>query len=223
MPTTLVLIPTDLERRRLASRLAAAPAGGIVIELCGFGPVAAAARAAGLIAQHRPHRVLLAGIAGRLGDRLSVGRAYRFSEVACYGIGAGTGADFQPAGAMGWPQWPGDPADPAAAISDLITLGHPPGSAPSAGRLLTACAASATADDVALRRRAFPTAVAEDMEGFGVAVACRLAGIPLEIVRGISNVAGDRDHARWKIEPALAAAAEVAAAVLASPIPEQPR
>jgi len=217
MPTTLVLIPTDLERRRLAPRLASPAAGGIVIELCGFGPVAAAARAAGLIARHRPDRVLLAGIAGRLGDRLSIGRAYRFSEIACHGIGAGTGDGFQPAGAMGWPHWPGDLADPAAAISDVITLGPPPGSAPSAGRLLTACAASATADDVALRRRAFPTAVAEDMEGFGVALACALARTPVCIVRGISNAVGDRQRSNWNIPQALGSARRLALDALESP------
>lgn len=87
--------------------------------------------------------------------------------------------------------------------------------------LLTACAASATADDAALRRHIFPAAVAEDMEGFGVALACRLSGIPLGIVRGISNTAGDRDKARWQIEPALAAAADLAAEILALPVPEQ--
>jgi futalosine hydrolase len=41
------------------------------------------------------------------------------------------------------------------------------------------------------------------MEGFGVAVACRLANVPLTIVRGISNRAGDRDHTNWNIEGSL--------------------
>jgi futalosine hydrolase len=41
------------------------------------------------------------------------------------------------------------------------------------------------------------------MEGFGVAVACRLANVPLTIVRGISNRAGDRDHSKWNIAGSL--------------------
>ena len=45
------------------------------------------------------------------------------------------------------------------------------------------------------------------MEGFAVAVACRLAGVPLKIIRGISNHAGDRQHSRWKITEALLSAA----------------
>jgi len=53
--------------------------------------------------------------------------------------------------------------------------------------------------------------IAEDMEGFGVALACRLHCIPLATVRGLSNVAGDRRHAGWEVERALrAAAAQIA-------------
>jgi futalosine hydrolase len=83
--------------------------------------------------------------------------------------------------------------------------------------LLTACAASATAADVARRTSLFPVAAAEDMEGFGVALACRLAGVPLTIIRGISNTAGDREHARWRMPEALAAAAALAMQALEGP------
>jgi nucleoside phosphorylase len=44
------------------------------------------------------------------------------------------------------------------------------------------------------------------MEGFGVALACALERVPLAIVRGISNLVGDREPARWRIPAALAAA-----------------
>jgi futalosine hydrolase len=53
------------------------------------------------------------------------------------------------------------------------------------------------------------------MEGFAVAFACRLAGVPCEIVRGLSNAAGDRDPAGWVTADALAAAAAAAARILA--------
>jgi nucleoside phosphorylase len=48
------------------------------------------------------------------------------------------------------------------------------------------------------------------MEGFAVALACALFRVPLGIVRGLSNVVGDRDPARWRIPAALAAARELA-------------
>jgi futalosine hydrolase len=218
MQQHLLLLPTELERGLIAPLVAAAYGSSIRVELCGFGPVVSAARAAQLIAEQRPERVLLVGIAGRLADRLSIGRAYAFERVACHGIGAGTGDAFMPAEAMGWKQWPGDAAAAIAPIGDSLpcTSGRLPAAAASAraGLLLSACAASAGEDDVRSRLRLHPDAAAEDMEGFAVAAACRLAGVPIDIVRGISNTAGDRDTSRWQIDAACRAAAELAATLL---------
>lgn len=75
--------------------------------------------------------------------------------------------------------------------------------------LLTVCAASANPADVSMRSRRYPDAVAEDMEGFGVAVACYFGATSLEIIRGISNRAGDRDPRNWDINGALRAASEL--------------
>jgi futalosine hydrolase len=211
----LLLVPTELERGVIAPAVAAACGSTIRSELCGFGPVVAAARTARLIAEHRPDHVLLVGIAGRFADRLAISRAYAFERVACHGIGAGSGDAFVPAEAMGWPQWPGDGSDPAMRIGGSLpcTSGTLPASA-RAGLLLSACAASADEADVRSRLRLHPDAVAEDMEGFAVAAACRLAGVPLDIVRGISNTAGDRDTSGWQIEAACRAAAALTAMLL---------
>jgi len=216
MQQPLLLVPTELERGFIAPVMVAACSTAIPVELCGFGPVVAAARAAQLIAEHRPERVLLVGIAGRYADRLAIGQAYAFERVACHGIGAGSGEAFVPAEAMGWPQWPGDGSDPATRIGDVLacTSGRLPAAAARAGLLLSACSASAGEGDVRSRLRLLPEAAAEDMEGFAVAAACRLAGVPLDIVRGISNTAGDRDTSGWRIEAACRAAAELAAMLL---------
>jgi futalosine hydrolase len=212
---TLILVPTDLERRVLDPLVIPALGRDGLVELCGFGPVAAAARTALLVARHQPERVLLVGIAGRMDDGLSLAAAYRFQQVACFGIGVGSRDEFLPAGAVGWPQWPGAAADGSPAIGDVIAVGLKDAS-PAADRLLlTACAASATAADVHSRKHVYPAAVAEDMEGFAVAFACRLAGVPCEIVRGISNTAGDRDQSRWQTQAALEAAGRLAAQLIA--------
>lgn len=204
--TCLLLVPTAGERRVIERAIGSDARGRLQIELCGFGPIAAAARAAHLLAALEPASVMLVGIAGTMDDRLSIGQAYRFDGVVCYGVGVGGDGTFRPAAAVGWPQWPGNPSAGQQAIGDRIVR---PGT--TAGNvLLTACAASAGPADVTLRRALVPDAVAEDMEGFGVAVACELAGVPWTIIRGISNRAGDRDHSHWCVEPALEAAAAVA-------------
>ncbi len=218
MRNQLLLVPTELERGLIGPVVVAGCGGSVRVDLCGFGPVVAAARTARLIAELRPEHVLLVGIAGRFSDRLAIGQAYAFERVACHGIGAGSGGDFIPAATMGWKQWPGDASDPATQIGDsLPCTGSPlPAAAPAAraGLLLSACSAAAGDDDVRTRLRLHPEAAAEDMEGFAVAAACRLGGVPLEIVRGISNTAGDRNASGWQVEAACRAAAELAAMLL---------
>ena len=221
MPRHLILIPTEPERHILAPHLATLPPADVAVELCGFGIAAAAARTAQLLGVLKPDRVILVGIAGRLDDRLAIGAATLFDAVACHGIGAGSGPAFIPAAALGWRQWPGDENDGDPGVGDVLPCAVPDRSAPDQASLprepllLTVTAAAAGPEDVALRRAIFPEASAEEMEGFAVALACRLFRIPCTIVRGISNTAGDRGKARWQIEAPLAAAADLVLRLLA--------
>jgi futalosine hydrolase len=57
-------------------------------------------------------------------------------------------------------------------------------------------------------------AVAESMEGAAAAHICALYGTPFLEVRGISNLAGDRDRAAWQVQRAVAAASSVARAIV---------
>ncbi len=172
--------------------------------LCGFGAVAAAARTAHLVATLRPSHVYLAGIAGAYDtDAHPIGTALAFARVAIEGIGVGDLRGFSGPPALGFPQWPGSDGTSAEPIGDELELAA---GDDAAALLLTTCAASADREQADLRRRRFPAAVAEDMEGFGVALACALARVPVTIVRGISNRVGERDPKTWRIPAALAAA-----------------
>ncbi len=209
MTSWLIMVPTAAELQHLPLHfLKVVERSGGAIELCGFGPIVAAARAASLIVAHEPQHVVLCGIAGALGDSLQVASAYRFDSVACYGIGVGCGQHYRTASTVGWRQWAGDGDSRASSvpIGDVIELS---GSRSSTEQrmLLTTCSASQNEIDVGLKRDAFPLAVAEDMEGFAIAAAGQLAGVAVSVVRGISNRAGDREHANWKIAEAMIAAA----------------
>ncbi len=221
MLNQLVLVPTALELQyveALRERLAV----GSALKLCGLGPIVSAARAAQLITQLQPQIVLLVGIAGAIGGKLKVGTAYEFSEVATYGIGVGGGVEYQTTQELGWRQWSSDStvgvgaaevSAPADEIGDCLRLNLPQSSIVNR-QLLTVCAASASLNDVAERQHKFPNACAEDMEGFAVATACKLAGVPVRIVRGISNMAGDRNKQNWQIAAAMNAAARLVNQVL---------
>ena len=198
-PRTLLLVPTALERARL-EEFGGFPPELARVELCGFGPIAPAARTAALIAALGPREVLLVGIAGSYDpQRYPVASALSFGRVAVDGVGAGEGADFRGPRDLGFPQWPGD-MDSTGPIHDELELS-------SDGPLLLTVPAAAGTPEMAERRvQRFPGAAAEDMEGFAVALACYLAQVPFHIVRGISNRVGDRDHGSWRIADALESA-----------------
>lgn len=208
MTQQLILIPTSFELQ-FAQQFAARQRSSAVVELCGLGVVAAAVSSANLLHRLKPQAVLLLGIAGALDAQLPVGAAYQFTEVACYGIGAGSGSSFQTSGELGWPHWPVEPY-----IGDCLELNTSLAVGSLAGQLLTVCAAASSQADLALRKEKFPAAVAEEMEGFAVAVACRMANVPLQIIRGISNLAGDRDRNNWRVGEAMQAAVQLALQVL---------
>jgi len=206
----LILIPSELEYRILDPLLVEPVSRSLDrIEPCGFGLVAAAARTAGLIAEHDPQRVILIGIAGTLTGECAIGSAYRFGRVICDGIGVGTQLDHQSASEMGWNHY--QDIDSGVVVSDGIAF-----ASESTRQLLSVAAASRSLEESHHRSIRYPAAVAEDMEGFAVAAACQIAGKPLEMIRGISNQAGNRDHSTWQIEAALRSAAALVAELVRS-------
>jgi futalosine hydrolase len=170
-----VLVPTELEAKRLALDHAA-------LELCGFGLAWAGAAAMHAITRHRPARVVLAGVCGSYDTVAApVGGVVSASRVRCHGIGAGGVS----AAKLGF------------ATDDELPLKG------TGGLALSVAAASDSAEQAESRRRQHPQAVIEEMEGYAVAVAAMLAGISCEMVRGVSNLAGDRDTAGWQLDHAL--------------------
>ncbi|SVA05412.1 uncharacterized protein METZ01_LOCUS58266, partial [marine metagenome] len=211
-PVTLLLVPTKTELQHLTKRPGFALHSPC--ELCGFGPVSAAARTSSLIAKYRPDRVILTGIAGTF-DRvtLPIGTAAVFPRVVMHGIGVGSDSEYTPAGAAGFRQWSGNGTNDT--IGDQLPLAT--AATPTVGPLLTCCSASSSPKDANLRLKSSPDVSAEDMEGFGVALACRLASVPLAIARGISNQVGDRRMDHWQIPQALDAAWELVSDIAACP------
>jgi futalosine hydrolase len=183
----LVLVPTELEAALLFPDGSRHPAA-----VCGFGLAAAGAGAAHAIAENREAAaggVVLVGAAGTYDPgRNPVGTAVVAGSVRCEGIGAGgRGA-----------------AELGFADTDAIELRDGP-------ELLSVAAAAGSPREADERRARFPAAAGEEMEGYAVAVAARLFGVSLTIVRGFSNVAGDRDRERWHMQAALVSAGDLVA------------
>lgn len=220
MTRRLLLIPTEYEYQQIAAEWASWRNTSFELAICGFGPVASAARCASLLSQGDYSQVLLIGLAGRLNPLLTIGEAYQFSSVICHGIGAGEGPEHRSAQSLGWNHWSGSPSvgvpGPDVSITDRLVLEYHQNSmqrSPQLGEteitLLSVCSASGSRAEAAERIDRYPNVSGEDMETFSVAVACHMLGIPLTVLRGISNEAGDRDHSRWKTKLAMNSALQL--------------
>jgi futalosine hydrolase len=183
----LILVPTELE-----SGLLFPDGPPVPLAVCGFGLAAAGAGAAHAIAGHREAAkggVVLVGAAGTYdASRHPIGSAVVAGSVRCDGIGAGSGDGLRTAADLGF------------AATDSIALGPGP-------EILSVATAAGSPADAAGRRKRYPAAAGEEMEGYAVAVATGLFGVDLTIVRGFSNAAGDRDRNGWRMQEALAQAA----------------
>ncbi|GIF15182.1 futalosine hydrolase [Actinoplanes teichomyceticus] len=175
------------------------PTASLVIEAVGVGPAAAAAGTARLLARRRYRAVISAGIAGGFPGRADVGGTVLAGRTIAADLGAESPDGFLPVEELGFGSsiLATDPALlealraalPHAAVGDILTLSTVTGTEETAARLAAR----------------FPRAVAEAMEGYGVAVAAADAGVPFAELRSISNPVGPRDRATWRLADAFAA------------------
>jgi futalosine hydrolase len=187
---------------------AAVLASGVRAEVVvgGVGPAAAAAATSRALSGATYDLVLCAGIGGgftslRAGD-VAVAAAIVFAD-----LGAETPDGFVPVSELGFgcERYAVEPKL-AVELADR-TGGH-------LGTVLTVATATGTAATAGALARRFPDAVAEGMEGAGVAAAAQLHGVPFAEVRAISNPVGPRDRAAWEIPRALESLGRALASVL---------
>ena len=169
------------------------------VACCGFGLAAAGAGAAALLAT-RSDSACLVGLAGTFdGALLPPGSAVVADRVGIAGLGL--------------PREPRSMGGIASELSGDPSLQPPPDPwlPPGMDRLarmggmLSVAIPSVDRDEAALRATANRGCLAEEMEAHAVLHAAGLLGRRLVVVRGISNVAGDRDTSAWRLDEAFAA------------------
>ncbi|BCJ43966.1 hypothetical protein GCM10010168_67690 [Actinoplanes ianthinogenes] len=177
----------------------AAEFGDIVVEAVGVGPAAAAAGTARLLAQRAYRAVLSVGIAGGFAGRADVGGTVLGTRTIAADLGAESPAGFLPIEDLGFGS--------SVLTVDPILLKALTDALPHAmtGDILTLSTVTGTAETTARLAARFPDAVAEAMEGYGVAIAAAGAGLPFAELRTISNPIGPRDRAAWRLADAFAA------------------
>jgi futalosine hydrolase len=170
------------------------------------GPAAAAAATSALLARGNYQLVLSAGIGGGFAP-LGPGSIAVAGRIAFADLGADIGAGrFAPITSLGFGVDSYDvPPALAVGLSD-VTGGH-------LGSVLTVATVTGTAERAAALLARFPDAVAEAMEGAGVAAAAALHGVAVAEVRAVSNLVGPRDRDAWDIPAALSALGPAVAAI----------
>lgn len=169
----------------------------------GAGPAAAAAAAAFALASsasasQRYGLVVSAGIGGGFAPAAPLGSLVVASDIVAADLGAETPDGFLPVTALGFGR--DRFAPPPTLVREVAAA---TGAAP--GPVLTVSTVTGTAARTAALLTAYPGALAEAMEGFGVAEAAERAGVPVLELRAVSNTVGPRDRAAWRIGDALAA------------------
>ena len=161
----------------------------------GVGPAAAAAATSATLARGRYDVVVSAGIGGGFGD-LRAGDIAVASTIVFADLGAETADGFVPISELGFG------VDQYAVAPRLgVELADRTGG--HLGTVLTVATVTGTATSAAALVRRFPDAVAEGMEGVGVAAAATLHEVPFGEIRAISNAVGPRDRDSWDIPHAL--------------------
>jgi futalosine hydrolase len=208
MSRLLVITAVAAERDAI---IAALDGSEVEVIAGGVGPAAAAAAASAALGRAPADLVISAGIAGGFAPAEVGGLAVACSVVFA-DLGAETADGFVPTSALGLGVDRYEVAPSLAVELADRTGGH-------LGTILTVATVTGTAASALVLANRYPDAIAEAMEGAGVAAAAALHAVPFAEVRAISNLVGPRDRSSWRIEDALdALAAAVAAIVTAGPL-----
>lgn len=197
----LVATAVPVERDAVARAFEGEP--GVVVIAAGVGPALAAASTATALTtaalSGAPYDLVVsAGIAGGFQPHAPVGSLVVADEITAADLGAETADGFVPVTEIGFGTVTHRP--PEALVREVVTA-----TGARAGAVLTVSTVTGTAARATALRDRHPTALAEAMEGFGVAEAAAAHGVPVLELRAVSNPVGPRDRAAWRIADALAA------------------
>ncbi|MEU1013392.1 futalosine hydrolase [Streptomyces sp. NPDC005890] len=199
-------LPPAAEETRLPGGSLRRTAAGLDLLAAGVGPALAAASTAGALTAAalagRPYRLVVsAGIGGGFLPEAPVGSLVVADAITVADLGAETADGFLPVTELGFGTVTHRPPESLVRVVSEATGAR-------TGTILTVSTVTGTAARAAALRARHPGALAEGMEGFGVAEAAAAHGVPVLEIRAVSNPVGPRDRAAWRIGDALAALTE---------------
>ena len=202
----LVATAVTVERDAVASAFSGGGPTTADLLVAGVGSAAAAAStavalSAAALAGASYDLVVSAGIGGGFQPEAPLGSLVLADEITVADLGAETADGFVPVTELGFGSVSHLP--PPSLVREVAAA-----TGARTGTVLTVNTVTGSAERAAELRRRHPGALAEAMEGFGVAEAAAAHAVPVLELRAVSNPVGPRDRAAWRIDDALAALTE---------------
>lgn len=196
-----VLIVTSVKAEQEAVIRGLRDTEGVDVLIGGVGPVASAVSTAMHLAKATYSCVVNVGIGGGFSHYTDLGHVVVADEIIAADLGSETLDSFLSLDELGFGKTriAVEPIYLESVIEALKKENFPVVKGP----ILTVSTATGTAQTAKQRQTRFPKAVAEGMEGFGVATAAKAYGLPALEIRTISNFVGPRNKEAWKIKEAL--------------------
>ncbi|OOE10102.1 futalosine hydrolase [Fictibacillus arsenicus] len=197
-----ILIMTSVEAERDAILRGIGTDSRIDVKLAGVGPISAGIQTAKALAADEYDLVINMGIAGGFKEKAEVGSLVIANEIVSADLGAESPEGFITLDELGF-----GASTRVKTDSDLVQILLESIKAANipvqAGNILTLSTVTGTAETTSKLQQREPGALAEAMEGYGVAMAAKEFGLPVLEIRSISNPIGPRDRSAWRIKDAL--------------------
>lgn len=196
-----VLVVTSVQAEREAVLRGIEQTDRVEVLVAGVGLAQVTASTAVALSSGSYDLVINAGIAGGFSGKTDIGSLVLSSEIIAADLGAETAQGFCSLDELelGTSRIQAD----TESVSQIEQASHTKGISVKIGPILTVSTVTGTQETADELIQRVPEAVAEGMEGFGVATAARLKGVPVLEMRAVSNFVGPRNRAAWRIEEAL--------------------
>jgi futalosine hydrolase len=197
-----ILIMTSVEAERDAILKGIGTDSRIDVKLAGVGPISAGIQTTKALASDTYDLVINMGIAGGFADKAEVGSLVIANEIVSADLGAESPEGFITLDELGFGastrvETDGDLAEILLESIKATNISV------QAGNILTLSTVTGTTETTSILQHREPGALAEAMEGYGVAMAAKEFGLPVLEIRSISNPIGPRDRSAWRIKDAL--------------------
>jgi futalosine hydrolase len=197
-----ILIMTSVEAERDAILRGIGTDSRIDVILAGVGPISAGIQTTKALSEDKYDLVINMGIAGGFVGKAEVGTLVVANEIVSADLGAESPEGFITLDELGFGASTRVKTD-GELVEVLLEAIKEAGISAYAGNILTLSTVTGTAETTSKLQMREPGALAEAMEGYGVAMAAKEFGVPVLEIRSISNPIGPRDRSAWRIKEAL--------------------